>query len=70
VLRTIEIGRFTVKPGEEDEFVAKRAAMAEAAREQFEGLVDESLIRLEDGTYMTMWVWEESASSATPPCRS
>lgn len=57
--RTIEIGRFTVKPGEEDQFLAKRAAMAEAARAQFDGLLDESLIRLEDGTYMTIWVWAE-----------
>jgi hypothetical protein len=57
--RTIEIGHFTVKPEEEDEFLAERDAMAEAARAQFEGLLDESLIRLEDGTYMTIWIWEE-----------
>jgi Antibiotic biosynthesis monooxygenase len=57
--RTIEIGRFSVKPGEEEEFLAERAAMAEAARAQFEGLLDESLLRLEDGSYMTIWVWAE-----------
>jgi quinol monooxygenase YgiN len=66
--RTIEIGRFSVKPGEEEEFLAERAAMAEAARAQFEGLLGESLLRLEDGSYMTIWSGR-SASSVTSPSR-
>jgi hypothetical protein len=54
---TVELARFTVKPDEEEAFLALRAEMSRAARESFEGLVDETLVRLEDGSYLSIWTW-------------
>ena len=56
--RTIELARFTVKEGEERAFLAERDAMSKAAKENFEGFVDEALVRLEDGSYLSIWTWE------------
>ena len=57
--RTIEIARFTVKKDHEEAFLAERDAMSRAARENFEGFVDETLVRLEDGSYLSIWTWAE-----------
>jgi hypothetical protein len=56
--RTIELARFTVKSGEEEAFLAERDAMATAARENFDGFVDETLVKLDDGSYLSIWTWE------------
>jgi hypothetical protein len=56
--RTIELARFTVKREEEEAFVAERAAMRTAAEENFEWFVDETLMKLEDGSYLAVWTWE------------
>jgi hypothetical protein len=56
--RTIELARFTVKRDEEQAFLAERHAMRKAAKENFEGFVDETLMELEDGSYLSVWVWE------------
>ena len=56
--RTIELARFTVKSDEAEAFLADRAAMREAARENFDGFVDEALVQLEDGSYLSIWTWE------------
>jgi hypothetical protein len=56
--RTIELARFTVKSDEEEAFLAEREAMSRAAKENFEGFVDESLMKLEDGSYLSAWTWE------------
>jgi hypothetical protein len=56
--RTIELARFTVKREEEEAFLAERDAMSTAAKENFEGFVDETLMKLEDGSYLSVWVWE------------
>ena len=55
--RTIELARFTVKRDEEEAFLAERDAMRTAAKENFEGFVDETLVKLEDGSYLSVWVW-------------
>jgi len=55
--RTVELARFTVKRHEEEAFLAERAAMSEAAEQNFEGFVDEMLVRLEDGSYLSIWRW-------------
>jgi len=56
--RTIELARFTVKSGEEEAFLAERDAMSRAAKENFAGFVDETLVELEDGSYLSIWTWE------------
>ncbi len=56
--RTIELARFTVKNDDEPVFLAERDAMRKAARESFEGFVDEMLVKLEDGSYLSIWTWE------------
>jgi hypothetical protein len=56
--RTIELARFTVKTDEEEVFLAERDVMRTAAKENFEGFVDETLVKLEDGSYLSVWVWE------------
>ncbi len=57
--RTIEIARFTVKEHEEEAFLAERDAMSRAAKANFEGFVDETLVKLEDGSYLSIWTWAE-----------
>jgi hypothetical protein len=56
--RTIELARFTVKRDEDKAFLAERDAMSRAAKENFDGFVDETLVRLEDGSYLSIWMWE------------
>ncbi len=56
--RTIELARFTVKSDEEDAFLSERAAMSHAAKENFDGFVGETLVQLEDGSYLSIWTWE------------
>ncbi len=55
--RTMEIARFRVRKGQEEAFLAERGAMREAARATFDGFVDEMLVELEDGSYLTIWTW-------------
>ena len=56
--RTIELARFTVKSDEEEAFLAQRDAMSKAAKESFSGFVDETLVKLDDGSYVSIWTWE------------
>ena len=55
---TIELARFGVKSDEEQAFLTERDAMSKAAKEDFEGLLDEMLVKLEDGSYLSIWTWE------------
>ncbi len=56
--QTIELARFTVKGDEEEAFLAGRDGMSRAAKENFEGFVDETLVKLEDGSYLSIWTWK------------
>ena len=56
--RTIELDRFTVKADEQDAFLAERDAMTKAAQDSFEGFIDELLVKLDDGSYVSIWTWE------------
>jgi hypothetical protein len=58
IARSTEIARFTVKSDEEAAFLAERDAMRKAAKQHFEGFVDETLAKLEDGSYLSIWTWE------------
>jgi hypothetical protein len=53
----MEIARFRVSKDHEEAFLAGRDAMREAARANFDGFVDEMLVQLEDGSYLSIWTW-------------
>lgn len=57
--RTLELGRYVVEDDQERPFLAKRGAMVEAAKENFPGLIDVTLARLDDGSYVDAWIWED-----------
>jgi heme-degrading monooxygenase HmoA len=57
--RTLELGRFVVEPDQEQQFLAKREAMVKAAKENFPGLIDITLAKLDDGSYVDVAFWED-----------
>jgi len=57
--RTLELSRYVVEGDQERPFLAKRGAMVEAAKENFPGLIDVTLAKLDDGSYVDAWIWEE-----------
>jgi hypothetical protein len=57
--RTLEFSRYVVEDDQEQQFLAKRGAMVEAAKENFPGLIDVTLAKLDDGSYVDAWIWED-----------
>jgi hypothetical protein len=57
--RTLELSRYVVEGDQEQQFLAKREAMVKAAKENFAGLIDVTLAKLDDGSYVDAWVWED-----------
>ena len=57
--RTLELGRYVIGRDQEQPFLAKRGAMIEAAKENFPGLIDAMLAKLDDGSYVDAWIWED-----------
>ena len=57
--RTLELSRYVVEGDQEQQFLAKRGAMVEAAKESFAGLIDVTLAKLDDGSYVDAWIWED-----------
>ena len=57
--RTLELGRYVIERHQEQPFLAKRGAMIEAAKENFPGLIDVTLAKLDDGSYVDAWIWED-----------
>jgi hypothetical protein len=57
--RTLELSRYVVEGDQEQQFLAKRGAMVEAAKENFAGLIDVTLAKLDDGSYVDAWIWED-----------
>jgi hypothetical protein len=57
--RTLEFSRYVVEDDQEQQFLAKRGAMVEAAKENFPGLIDAMLAKLDDGSYVDAWIWED-----------
>ena len=60
--RTLELSRYVVEDDQEQQFLAKRGAMVEAAKENFAGLIDVTLAKLDDGSYVDAWIWEDRSS--------
>jgi hypothetical protein len=50
--RTLELSRYVVEGDQERPFLAKRETMVEAAKENFPGLIDVTLAKLDDGSYV------------------
>ena len=57
--KTLELGRYVVEDDQERPFLAKRGAMVKAAKEHFPGLIDVTLAKLDDGSYVDAWIWED-----------
>ena len=57
--RTLELSRYVVEDDQEQPFLAKRGAMVEAAKENFPGLIDVTLAKLDDGSYVDAWIWKD-----------
>ena len=47
-----------MKSDEEAAFLAERDGMSQAAEDNFEGFVGETLVKLQDGSYLSIWTWE------------
>ena len=57
--RTLELSRYVVEDDQEQQFLAKRGAMVEAAKENLPGLIEVMLAKLDDGSYTDAWIWED-----------
>jgi hypothetical protein len=57
--KTLELSRYVVEGDQEEQFLAKRGTMVAAARENFPGLIDVTLAKLDDGSYFDAWIWED-----------
>ena len=57
--RTLELSRYIVEGDQEQQFLAKRVTMVKAAKENFAGLIDVMLAKLDDGSYVDAWIWED-----------
>src|SRR5215218_16926 len=57
--RALELSRYVVEDDQEQQFLAKRGAMVKAAKENFPGLIDVTLAKLDDGSYVDAWIWED-----------
>ena len=57
--RTLELSRYVIEGDQEQQFLAKRGAMVEAAKENFPGLIGVTLAKLDDGSYVDAWIWED-----------
>ena len=57
--RTLELSRYVVEGDQEQQLLAKREAMVKAAKETFPGLIDLTLAKLDDGSYVDAWIWED-----------
>jgi hypothetical protein len=57
--RTLELSRYVVEGDQEQQFLAKRGAMIKAAMENFPGLIGVTLAKLDDGSYVDAWIWED-----------
>jgi hypothetical protein len=59
----MEIVHFTVQGGEEETFLVARPAMIEAMRAAHPGLLDATLVRMEDGRWMDLVRWRSRSEA-------
>jgi hypothetical protein len=60
----IELARFVVREGEEESFLAKRGPMLCAVSRKFRGLRRLELVKLDDGSWIDIAVWENPEQRA------
>lgn len=63
VSQAVELVLFTVRPEEEEEFIAERPAMLAAMRSRFPGLEQAVLARRDDGSWLDVVVWTSRAEA-------
>ncbi len=56
----VRITRFKTDPANDQAMIEKRAVLIAAVRESFPGLTEARLGRLEDGTWVDHWYWENA----------
>ncbi|WP_030544282.1 antibiotic biosynthesis monooxygenase [Streptomyces albus] len=61
-MTVVRITRFRTDPANEQAMIEKRAALITAVRESFPGLTEARLGRLEDGTWVDHWYWQDAES--------
>lgn len=59
----LEIARFAVVPEKVSDLLAGRDAAVNAMRRAFPGLVDAHLGRLDERTWIDVWLWTDMASA-------
>ncbi|WP_194916481.1 hypothetical protein [Catenulispora rubra] len=57
---TIRSHQYRVSPEKFEEFSVRRAAVIDAVRAKHPALAATRLVRLEDGSYSDVWVWESA----------
>ncbi|MEX1141014.1 MAG: antibiotic biosynthesis monooxygenase [Thermoleophilaceae bacterium] len=62
-MAAIEIARFRVKDGAEEQMLAERPAMVDAMRRRFPTYRESFLTKLDDGRWMDVVVWEDRAEA-------
>ena len=60
-MAAIRFARFHVESTDADEMISKRAALVDAIRHRFSGLVQAHLTRLDERTWIDVWRWESHA---------
>jgi quinol monooxygenase YgiN len=60
---TLELARFTVRPGAEQALLAGRPAMVAALRARFPGCLAAYLTREDDGGYLDVIVWRDRTAA-------
>jgi hypothetical protein len=59
-LAHLRIHRYAVDPADVDELIARRTKLITAMRAAGLGLFETRLIRLEDGTFVDYWRWDDA----------
>lgn len=62
-MAVLRIDRFTAKPEHTDELLRRRNALVGAVRSAVPGLREARLVRVDDQTWIDMWLWDSSASA-------
>jgi quinol monooxygenase YgiN len=64
-MAVVRITRFRTAHENTDEMLAKRTDLITAVRASFSGLTEARLARLDDETWVDMWVWESASHAQT-----
>jgi hypothetical protein len=59
----IEVVHAKVRDGAEQELLSRRPALEAGVKEKLPGLLDITLVRLEDGTFLDVLRWESRAAA-------